>query len=71
VGVAHRPPQPLDEMGGEMVGLKIGGADPLTQHHGVFSLLAGRISKHDYLGHRFLLLDDCSRPQWHGRIRTQ
>jgi hypothetical protein len=44
-------------MGGEVVGLKIGDAHPLTQHDSLFPLLAGRIGKHDYLRHRFLLLD--------------
>jgi hypothetical protein len=56
VGIAHRPPQPFDEVRGEVVRLEVGEAHPLTQRHSLCSLLAVRISKHDYLRHRFLLL---------------
>jgi hypothetical protein len=56
VGVADRPPQPLDELGGEVLRLQVGEAHPLTQHDCIFTLLAVRISKHDYLRHRFLLV---------------
>jgi hypothetical protein len=59
VGVADGPPEPLDEMSGEVLGLEVGQAHPFPEHDRLMLRLAGRISKHDYVRHRFLLVDVC------------
>jgi len=59
VGVTDCPPEPLDEMSGEVLGLQVGQAHPFPEHDRLILLPAGRISKHDYLRHRFLLMDVC------------
>jgi hypothetical protein len=54
IGVDDGPADPLDQLAREVVGLEIGGADPLSVDDGVGGVL-GRVGDYEDLGHGGLL----------------
>ena len=56
-GVEHCPAQPLHEVRGELLALKIGGIYPLTQHHRVASVLVSDTGLCDTVAQRGRAVD--------------
>ena len=50
IGVEHRPADPLDQLTGEVIGLEVGGGNPLAIHDCARLLLWG-IGNDEYLRH--------------------
>jgi hypothetical protein len=55
VGIAHRPAEALDKLGGEMVALKVSTTHALAQHHRGLLPVIRLIRGHDDLRHRLSL----------------
>jgi hypothetical protein len=53
VGVEDRPPDPLDQLAGEVVGLQVAEVDPLAIDNGVVVAVGPSVGLYEYLRHGF------------------